>query len=359
MKTLAELWQYLRASEYWTEDKQEHLERFAQSWLKKQENNLALRLLTGAGAVLAVIFLFGFIALSIQDMDGATMMVLGFVCLLGSFFTLWVSPENNVYETLTLVFNILGQILLAGGYVWESYGDFDLFLSVALVLQVIVFFGFPNLSLRTLSVVFFQLCLLGLLGLWEMRSFIPGMIGLISWILTLLASQEAFLIKTNPRLAYFFRPLMYGLSSALVVGLSISVNRLWYEDYVENWFIATLLVLMAVIVYAARTLARYQLGSRGIGILSLFVFILLPTWYAPGISAGFLLILIGFLGGYPYVLRLGLVALVYFLFAFYYNIQMSFFFKSLLLWSTGLILIGAYFFVRVLRGQIETKTPSL
>ncbi len=355
MKTLEDLWQVLRKSEHWTDEKQEHLQNFAHSWIKKQENNVALRILSGAGALLAVVFLLGFIALSIRGIDGITLIVFGVICLIASLFTLFVAQDNRVYDTLTLVLNILGQFLIAGGYIWENQGDFLLFLNIALLLQVFVFFVYPNLSLRTMSVIFFQLCLIGILGDWDMRSFIPGLIGLISWVLTFLVSQEIALLKNTPQLAPFVRPLIYGLSSSLLIDLSISVNKPWYESYVDHWFIATLLIIMAVIVYTSRALLRYNFGTQGIGILTLFVLILLPTWYAPGISASFLLILMGFLGGYPQLLRSGLVGLVYFLFAFYYNIQLSFLFKSLLLSSTGLILIGAYFFIRVIRVQIETK----
>src|SRR5690606_13137026 len=85
-------------------------------------------------------------------------------------------------------------------------------------------------------------------------------------------------------------------------------------------------------------------GRKKVLTLVLCLFTLLPTLYAPSISGALLIVLLSFLVNYRTGFAIGIIALIYFVVQYYYDLNLSLLTKSIILFSSGTVFLVFYFF---------------
>ena len=82
-----------------------------------------------------------------------------------------------------------------------------------------------------------------------------------------------------------------------------------------------------------------------IGICILSIILLMPTALSPAISVGLLIILLSFLTNYGTGLMICIIAFIYFVSQYYYDLHFTLLTKSILMFSSGMLFIGLYLFI--------------
>ena len=156
------------------------------------------------------------------------------------------------------------------------------------------------------------------------------------------------MVTGGKALSKLYNPIKTGLIISFVSGLlflgkkgifSISPDYIWLSS----------IVIIATIVYLVSMLCGL-LGiikvEHKIGINLFTVLLLLTTAFSPAISGAILVILLSFLVNYKTGLVLGIIALVYFISQYYYDLNLTLLTKSILLFSSGVLFIALYLFTR-------------
>ena len=96
-------------------------------------------------------------------------------------------------------------------------------------------------------------------------------------------------------------------------------------------------------------LGRLQIVSTWhIPIYVAVIVLLSPTIFTPGVSFSLLIILLGFRAGNTWLTALAMLALLVFINAFYYNLNLSLLFKSITLMIAGALFIALFFIIKKL-----------
>jgi uncharacterized membrane protein len=112
-----------------------------------------------------------------------------------------------------------------------------------------------------------------------------------------------------------------------------------------EWFFS--LILFVVLVYViSKILAVLKITSINTKIIVyvLSSIILVVTAFSPAILGSILLILLSFYVNYKFGLALGIIALIYFVGQYYYDLHFTLLTKSIMLFISGLLFIALYLF---------------
>jgi len=162
--------------------------------------------------------------------------------------------------------------------------------------------------------------------------------------LTYLSVNEPFFISKSTFTNGAFRPVRMGLVLSLIAAFlfiqhyqrfEITINHVWVASFfllVCNFY-AVFKILQIV---GLTTLNRQWLVYGSLGIM------LAPTFYTPPIAGAILIMLLSFYLGHTTSFGLGVVALIYFVTWFYYDLELTLLVKSLILMITGGLFIAGY-----------------
>lgn len=188
--------------------------------------------------------------------------------------------------------------------------------------------------------------LLQLVFVNEAYKLIHVYIGVTTLALTWCMLNEAKLLTSGPRMAKLYDPLRVGLMISLLYGLVIVGKKDWLlvsQNY--NWFSSV--VIIPVVLYVVNVITDIvdpQTPKNKPGIYLLTILVLAPTVFAPAISGAILIILISFMVNYKTGLVIGVVAFIYFISIYYYDLSFSLLTKSMLLFSSGIVFLLFYLF---------------
>ena len=144
-----------------------------------------------------------------------------------------------------------------------------------------------------------------------------------------------------------FAPLRIGTLLCLIIGLAAIGNRsLLLMDEHLIWLSAV--ALMPMVMYVAFVLQRpFNLISQGTNrlILGLLLLVLILCGMAPSVLGAVLIILLGFGTNHRAGLAVGILALLYFVSQYYYDLNLSLLVKSGILLGSGLLLLLIYYLV--------------
>lgn len=312
------------------------------------------------GAWLAALFLLAAIIACLL-LSGSTgnpgflFIILGLLFGAAAVGLRWAMPKVAFTINLALALSLLGQTLFLGG-VWAESRSLWFFALIAMGLQVFLIVVYPDRLHRFLAGLALSGAALLLLLDLDMRETVHLLLWALALGSVLFWEQEARFAAAN--LDDFARPLGYSLPVALlaIVALSVGAN---FNLWPAAWWVSTLGLLAGLLSWLYFMLTQYGLHTNlrlVVGVLAGTALVLLPTLPAPGIVAAVLVLGVGFRRGNRGLVGLACVFFVVFLIAFYYNLELSLLWKSLILLSTGLACFGLrFFFLRRWRPQ---ETPQ-
>lgn len=306
------------------------------------------------GALFLLGALFGGFALLMDSAFAAGLLGAG-ACLF-SVLIYRASKQNDFAEQFAFAVSLAGQALLVYSIMngLDLFRNTDAFISkvrqvamVLVVLQAVLFILVPNYLHRTWSAlvgVGAAVFLLNQFGLYPFTLALTLAAATVVWL------QEFHWVKHGEML----RALGYSL---VIVSIShlLTQNHFWDDGrFWQNVFgiqslggetgewLASLSLGFVLIASVLTLLKRggIALTSRvSLSSLVLAVLVALIGIYAPGITVGLVVVLLGFSRGNNILTGLGLVTLVVFVSQFYYLLHLTLLQKSVVLFASGLALL--------------------
>jgi hypothetical protein len=331
-----------------------------------------VRFLVGVGAWFAAIFFLIFLGVTNLYKNETVSLVTGILACLVAV-NLLRQKLGDFVEQLALAASLVGQgLILFGVSKWFIGPEgFTRFLVAAICLQILMFVINTSVVLRFFSILFGSLALFGLIHHKQPHAIHAVVIvyaALVSacW---LLRSQPTGTEETNGfgegrwlgTRHTFWSVLVSGFAVSLVVVLIFSAMPEASRKFrVLSWIPSAVGIGIVWLAVAWRLLQRAQKSVDtdvlviGGGMLLFCAF----SYNAPGVLVAGLFGTLGFAERDRFLMGLGVVALLFFLSAYYYNMQITLLAKSFALMIPGLILLGLYRYLRSVESSASLRPTA-
>lgn len=311
-----------------------------------------IRFMQGFAGWLAALFLLAFIGVTFSFLfhkpTGGLLIVVGILCSTGAYVLIKVQ-KNDFFDQLSMAFSLCGQLMVAIGLFILLQVDSKIGFFILGIYQLILAWLIPHYAHRVLTTAF------GLLALLIALNFI-GLNGIGSAVVALFLSF-IWLKETNwGKLRNTWEAIGYGValttvfsSGFLMTGKYLLKETLhegtgWlyqHAELINSLFIALVFVNLVIILlkenkvnFDSKTAILSFIVASGLVLISFKIY---------GISTGLLLLIIGFARHRMSLMVLGGLSTLSFFSWYYYNLQETLLFKSVLLVILGVCLLVAKF----------------
>lgn len=309
----------------------------------------------GFSGILASLFFIGFLTLLLQNTglleSTIANFLIGMLLNLGGFvlFKSQLTKRSIFLNSLAFTLSVAGQAYvfyaLVSGDIERPYG-----LWLFLLLQSSMIFIVPNFIYRILSSLIALGCVVYLLNYYHLPEVSLGLLALIAIVSNLQCYRLLQLTSIKWRATFFdtIRAVAYA-SALMLLGVSVYFIAAEYGNsfvisdgystaFSYNYYLAQGLLTVASLYGAALILWRYRvslLSATGIIIGCTVAVFGIMSIYVSGLLATSLIIIIAVANSQRLFLGLGIVALVSYIFWYYYQLD-----TSLLVKSASMLIIG-------------------
>jgi hypothetical protein len=325
---------------------------------QEHEGTLAMKILSIVGAFLATGFFLGFTFL-IGVSSPLAFALMGGGMLVGSYFFCR-------RDFLGITGEAFGVALAVCGFPLFLTGLADIFTTessmalIALVLAGTILALMENSIITFLATVMMGACLLFLAHDGFDRLGAHLYVGFVAVLLTAWVQYEAMVLKASDLLCRRYDGIRTGLILALLIGAGfLSDFRFWMDmPRLPNWYASVALVPLTLwLAYGLWQRFEVVAAQRWrylAGLLSL----LLPTIFAPALSATLLCLLLAWKAGYRTGTALAVIALIYFISRYYYDLNLNLLTKSIILGASGSLFLLAWALLRNKISSHEAIAPG-
>jgi len=311
-----------------------------------------ISLFFGMSGILASLFFIGFLTLLLDntgllDSTLAVFIIGGILSVIGGFLFYNARIRHSPFwNSLAFAITLAGQGYIAYALLASEIAE-PLNIMLLLLVQLLMTVAIPNFIYRLLSATLALSCLFYLLNYYHLSEISLGLLALITSVTHLQRYTLAAFIPTKWRMNALEIMSAMGYASAYVL-LSISVyfiaaeygNSLnnYGEAFSYNYYLAQGLLTLASLYAAYLILKRYHiklLSAAGLLISAAIVLLGIMSIYVSGLLATSLIIIIATANSQRVLLGLSVIALVGYIFWYYYQLD-----TSLLVKSASMLVIG-------------------
>ena len=311
-----------------------------------------ISLLFGMSGILASLFFIGFLTLLLDntgllDSTLAVFIIGAILSGIGGFlFYNARSRHSPFWNSLAFAITLAGQGYIAYALLASEITE-PLNIGLLLLVQLLMTVAIPNFIYRLLSATLALSCLFYLLNYYHLSEISLGLLALITSVTHLQRYRLAAFIPTKWRMNALEITNAIGYASAYVL-LSVSVYFIaaeygnsfdsYGEAFSYNYYLAQGLLTLASLYAAYLILKRYHiklLSAAGLLISAAIVLLGIMSIYVSGLLATSLIIIIATANSQRVLLGLGIIALVGYIFWYYYQLD-----TSLLVKSASMLVIG-------------------
>lgn len=317
-----------------------------EEYQKQGENksSLAIKILSIFGGFLATIAFCGFLAVTGLYNSEEGLMIFGTGFIVAAIFLNKIY-DKLIIDTFSISLYIMGYVLLMVGFIENNVGENfipTLFIFIALGTLFIT----QNYILSFISVLVISGSFLALIILNDAYNSIHFYIVITTLLLTFCFLFEAKIIAFSKKTSKLYDPVRIGLMISFLFGL-IAVCKKGLVPVSENYIVLSSIVIILAILYLVHIILKInKIASpkHQVLVYTLSGLILLSTVFSPAISGAILIILLSFLVNYKTGFVIGIIALIYFIGQYYYDLNFTLLTKSILLFSSGILFILLYLF---------------
>lgn len=304
--------------------------------------NLPVKLLTMLGGILASLFLLGFLLVSGLYDSPTGMLVAGLLLLVGSVVLIRLR-KDVLLQTSCVSFHIIGYLLFSVGFSGIFQSETALYSLLAL-LALGIFFAAANPILTFLAVLVVNGSLAAILLDHGAFNLMHGYIGIAAWLLTYVSLREAAFISMGAWFGRTYGPARMGLAVTLVAALVLLVHQKLLSFGITHYWLSGLILAVAVLFVVSRVMRQAGLasGKQQLLVYACCGLVLAPTVLSPAVPGALLVMLTSFYIGHKTSFALGVLALIYFVILYYYDLQFTLLQKSGILVLSGTLFIGGY-----------------
>ena len=332
----------------------------------------------GFTGILSSLFFIGFLSLLLFEFSffesfigllvvGALLSAAGWL-----LFSNARTRHSPFWNSLAFAITLAGQMYIGFALLFEGF-DPPISVLLLLLVQLIITVAMTNFIYRLLSATVALCCLVYLSSYY---GFSEVSLALLAGI-TIVAHLQRYSIlqRLSQQWRSNFAEIIsaIGYASALVL-LGVSVyfitaeygyGRGGYEETISyNYYLAQALLTLASLYAAYLILKRYNiqlLSATGLIVIGATAVLGVVSIYVSGILATSLIIVIAFANSQRVLLGLGIIALVSYIFWYYYQLDTSLLLKSasMLVVGIGLLLIRWLLIRRYFRSNTEMTTSAV
>lgn len=335
-----------------------------------------LHLFFAFSGLLASIFFVGFLTLALYQsdfLDSAIGLFIIGTCLIGVGLLLFKSQHtrrSTFWNSLAFAISIAGQLYVA--FALMSSGlDEPLNIWLFLLIQTLITIIMPNFIYRLLSSVVALGCMVYLLNFYQLPEVSLGLLALVASITNLqrYAILQSVPVKWRKNISDIIRSVAY--ASALML-LCVSVYFIAAEygggfisddqRFHYNYLLAQGLLILASLYAVYLIVKRYNVvffSKPSLVIMGTIVILGIISVYVSGLLATSLIIIIAMANSQRVLLGLGIMALIGYIFWYYYQLDTSLLVKSgsMLIIGVALLLMRWLLVSRAFASSVSLATP--
>lgn len=322
-------------------------ENILKAYLAKEDHqSLAIKILSVFGGIMSGVAFVGFLFLIDFFSSNESLMIFGSFCIIGSIFLNKVT-DKIIMDTISVTFYMIGFILLGIG-LSDTIHDESTISLIFMLIAICSLLLVQNYIFAVVSILIFNICIAAILSFNDFTIWIYVYTAIVAAFLTFLFLNEAKILALKNILARLYEPLR----SAFVftfLSLFLYLNDASFTFFSYSYFIiASVVIILAVlcVVYNLFKILNITEIKHKALVLVATTILLIPTAYSPAISGAILIILLSFLVNYKTGFGLGIIAFIYFISMFYYDLQFSLLHKSIILFLSGILFLAIYIFTR-------------
>lgn len=320
-------------------------EQKMQDFLIREHNDQAwyVRVMVGFSAWLASWLLIGFmVGAAIIESEQATLMM-GVVLVVGAVIARGIS-DNDFMSQMALAVSLAGEALIVFA-MFQMSDSFEATAFSFILLEVVLIAFYIDQVHRFLSSASIVIVLAGLLFKWELQSFIHVIaIAGAAVFVTLVVKEKLYLAKGLARL---LTPVKWGVLFGQLCVLMLSAVYIFPELMTEIRFYPNpwvssigLSVIFLYLVFQISQDEKFPITQvNQIIITVVCLAVLVATSMAPGLIMALVILLLGFNNTDRILIGVAIAFFAIFLTAYFYGIEVSLLMKSIILMSTGAVLI--------------------
>jgi len=316
------------------------------SKLENEEGSLAIKILSIFGGFLATLFFLGFIFTSGLFESEAGLIIFG-LSVIGLAIWLNINTSKLIVDTISVCSYAAGFLMLGIG-LEMYYSNENAIALVFILISLITLVVTQNYILSFLAILFINGSFLFLIAVNRVYSFIHLYNALLLLLITFFYLNEAKVFKAPKIITNLYNPLRIGLLVSSFCGLIFVATKNIFEIEIYYIWVSSFIIIplnLYVVSIFIKILGVDNEKTKAFVYILSFLF-LLPSIASPSISGALLLVLICFLTNYKTGFALSVIAFIYFVGQYYYDLNYTLLTKSIILFGSGVTFLLFYWFLR-------------
>jgi uncharacterized membrane-anchored protein len=328
-----------------------------------------IRVMQGFAGWLAAIFLLVFFGVMFGQLfrqaNSSLLMVVGLLCNAASYVII-KNDKNDFLSQFGMAVSLCGQLMFAIGLFWmfDFYRLNGVPFFMLAVYQIILSWLIPNFIHRFLTTVFGLLSFLialNIFGVYGIGTALTAVVLAFIWL-----REEQWGTNRN-----FWEPIGFALATTIVIsnGFLLSRKFLFYNFREEKsgWLfehaaqLSSILISLVIINVVWTLLKEYRKNlDENSTRLALFASIVLViiSYKIFGMSAGLLVVILGFARQRISLMVLGSLAVLSFFSWYYYNLHVTLLVKSIYLVVMGAVFMFCWYVLPKLTHTLQTRNKD-
>jgi uncharacterized membrane protein len=305
---------------------------------------IGIKVLSVLGGLLGSLFFLGFVFMAVKDAE-TIMAVFGLLTIIAA---IWVekTQRNTVLDAACVGAYLAGFAMLGIGV--DKLFDSDNITTLILLATAIftVFFN-PGFMVGFFSVVIINTCFFAFININDAYQLMHLLTAVIAGAYVFVNMYEAPMLASSAAVNKQYKALCDGLLvSLLIVLIYLSARKSWEQYFTNEWVSSVIIIALITVVLNRVTAFVNTVIRTRIMVYILGLLILAPLIFAPAICGAILILLISFHTGHYRAQAIGIIALVYFVGQYYYDLNFTLLAKSGMMFGTGLLFLIAWFILK-------------
>jgi len=321
-------------------------EAILKEYQKQEENksSLAIKVLSIFGGFLGSIAFIGFLAVAGLDRSELGLIIFGIGFI---FSAIWLNKKYSmlIIDTFSVSLYLIGFAMLAFG-LSQMKVDENIIIVLVSIIAFISLIITQNFILSFISTLIISGSFLTLIITNDLHDLIHFYVAICTLILMYFFLNEAKIISTSEKLSKLYNPVRIALIISLLFGL-VAIGKRFLIPISQSFIWLSSIVMIFVIMYLVYTIIKInevETVNNKLMIYILSALTLISTIFAPSISGAIIIILLSFLVNYKTGLAIGVIAVIYFVSQYYYDLNFTLLTKSIILFVSGVMFLLFYFF---------------
>ena len=310
------------------------------------ENNnshqsLAIKILSIFGGILASLAFLGFLLLAGLYDSTTGLLVFGTVGIAAGIF-INKTYDKIIIDTISVSSYLIGFALLAFGLSTLKL-DENMICLICILVAAASLMITRSYILVFISVLIISGSILTIIASNKDFDIIHLYTSLLAIIVTVFYLKEARIIAWHTAFSRLYNPIRIALLLSFLAGLYCMGND-FIEISGDYMWISSVVIILSIMYVLSQIFEILNISQtpQKAGNYIITAALLLPTVLSPAISGAILIILLSFLVNYKTSLVIGILAFIYFVSRYYYDLHFTLLTKSILLFSSGILFLGLY-----------------